>query len=172
LESAPIETIRERAEVSNGSFFHHFPTRAALVGELYLDGLRRYHAHIEEAIAPDPPAAAGVAAAIHAHLDWVVLQRSLSRLLEERVSLSEADQRRRTKENERFATVLDRWRRSLIESHQIVPMDNDLFVALIVGPARIISRNWLLGHRQVPPDSYSDDLVAAAIRALGVVRRE
>lgn len=170
LETVSIEAIRQRAGVSNGSFFHHFPTRADLVAEIYLDGLCAYHAHIEQTLAADPSAAVGVSAAIHAHLDWVVHQRAVGRLVigdDQPGRLGDDGERRRLAENDRFASVLDRWRQRLVETGQVREVSNEMFIAQIVGPARILARTWLLGHTTTPPSDYAEELIEASLRALG-----
>lgn len=166
LAATSIELLRERAGVSNGSFFHHFPSRDALIGELYLEALRGYHHEIEAELVDDPPARSGIDAAIRAHLSWVTVQDALGRLLEGPTPLHPDLQRRRDDENDRFASVLDRWRRSLIDRHEIVDVDNDVFIAVVVGPARIVGRNWLHRRRPTTPTDHADQLIELATRSL------
>src|SRR5687767_8188504 len=60
-----------RAAVSNGSLFHHFPSKEALAAAVYLEGLARYQARLLEALRAEADAERGVRAAVGAHLAWV-----------------------------------------------------------------------------------------------------
>lgn len=169
LEAVTVAEIREAAGVSNGSFFHHFPSKDALAGALYLDALRAYHERIEGVLVTGPPARVGVKAAIDAHLDWVATQRALSRLLfeRERAQWMASIRDDQIAENRRFARSLDSWREELVATGQIVDVDVEMLIALIVGPAQIFCRGWLAGRTEDDPHERSASLVEAALRALG-----
>jgi AcrR family transcriptional regulator len=57
--------VARRAGVPSGSLYHRFPTRPALMGELWLRTVRRFQVGWLEALRGDEPIAALVAAARH-----------------------------------------------------------------------------------------------------------
>lgn len=78
-----MDEIRRAAEVSNGSLFHHFPTKNHLARALYLEALQDYQAAQTTVLAKARSARAGVEGMIAAHIDWVLGDRVAARILVE-----------------------------------------------------------------------------------------
>ena len=72
--------VARRADVPSGSLYHRFPSRAALMGELWLRTVRRFQAGWLDALRDDDPLAALVAAARHV-VAWSRRNRDEARLL-------------------------------------------------------------------------------------------
>ena len=75
--SLSLDEVRRDAGISNGSLFHHFPTKAHLARELYLGALADYQSALVRALrkagggaATGPSAYRGIAALVDAHIGW------------------------------------------------------------------------------------------------------
>lgn len=168
FEGATVAAIRGRAGASNGSFFHVFGSKKDLAGTLFLEILRRYHAAMLAAVAPEIGAQHGVAGLIRAHLDWVVNNRREARFLFEisRGEWLEAVRDAQSIQNAQLAEGIERWRGPLTARGELLPMAPSLFLSQIIGPAQIFCRAWLSGRDPADPRRQADILIACAIRAL------
>jgi AcrR family transcriptional regulator len=72
--------VASGAQVPSGSLYHRFPSRAALMGELWLRTVGRFQAGWLQALQDDDPLTALVAAARHV-VDWSRRNRDDARLL-------------------------------------------------------------------------------------------
>jgi AcrR family transcriptional regulator len=75
-----MAAVARRAAVPSGSLYHRFPSRGALLGELWLRTLRRFQAGWLEALRADDPVDALVAAARHVVV-WSRRHRDEARVL-------------------------------------------------------------------------------------------
>ena len=80
---ASMDLVRQEAGVSNGSLYHHFPTKAQLADALYAWTLRDFHATVLAPIAGRAGAQAGVKGMIRAFVQWVEQNPGSARLLHE-----------------------------------------------------------------------------------------
>lgn len=167
-EAATIGEIRGKAGVSNGSFFHAFPSKQALAAALFIDALRHYHAAMISALTPPPSASGGVERLISTHIDWVVANRSKAMFLFEQsraewlVEVREAQAATNRELRDRIAA----WRDPLVRSGDLRDMSTDTFISQIIGPAQIFCRAWLSGRSDEDPHRHASELAACAIRAL------
>lgn len=174
LESGTVAAIRQRAGLSNGSFFHLFKSKQELAGALFVDVLRRYHAAI---MAPFDGAAIGAAAGIErlirAHLDWVMSHRLEARFLFEIARNDWGGEARAAQraENDKLAERLDGWRQPLLLRGELAAMPAALFFVQLIGPAQMLCRGWLSGRDRSDPRQHADQLIDCAIRALVVQAR-
>lgn len=168
FDGATVAAIRAKARASNGSFFHFFASKRELAATLFLETLQRYHAAILAVVRPGLSAREGIAALIHAHLDWVVESRREARYLFE-ISRSDWTEELREAQralNARFAEGIERWRAPLIASGALLPLPHVIFASQVIGPAQIFCRAYLSGRERSDPRLHADQLVACAIRAL------
>jgi AcrR family transcriptional regulator len=168
FEGATVAAIRGRAGASNGSFFHVFDSKKDLAGTLFLEILRRYHAAMLAAVAPDIGARHGIAGLIRAHLDWVANNRREARFLFEisRGEWLEAVRDAQSTQNALMSEGLERWRAPLLARGELLPMAPVVFLSQIIGPAQIFCRAWLSGRDRADPRHQADSLIACAVRAL------
>jgi AcrR family transcriptional regulator len=162
-EDASLRAVRQRAGVSNGSLFHHFPTRRDLTAAVVAAGLDDHQRLLLAALGSN--AERGVTDAVRRHLVWVEENPAVARLLLSappdllRASVSEdvLDGSRRF-----FDAVAD-W----LSAHGWRQRPQlRVVLALWIGPAQECSRNWLAA-----PDTWSlaevaDDVADGAWAAL------
>lgn len=168
FEAATVAAICKAAGVSNGSFFHAFPSKDALAAELFLTALKAYHVAMVEALRDDPDAARGVAALVGAHLDWVVSERRAARFIFERPRAEWMTYIREAQrvENADFVAAIEAWRGPLTAKGAMRDLPASLFMAQIVGPAQIFCRAWLSGRVDEDPQAHAKGLIDCAVRAL------
>jgi AcrR family transcriptional regulator len=168
FDKVTIADICSATGLSNGSFFHQFPSKECLAAEIYLEALRHYHRNLGRALTGAHSAEEGIAALIRVHLRWVERNRQRARFLfahtrtEWLVSLRTAQE----EENAFFLRAIDNWRTKQMSSGQIHEMPVAVFISQIIGPAQIICRAWLSGRRNTPPSQFAGDLIGCGIRAL------
>ena len=167
-ESSTTEQIRSAANVSNGSFFHFFPTKRALAAAVYIDALRNYHQHLLKPLKQQPSAATGISQLIAGHLDWVTSHRSQAFFLFDQTRADWLGDIRPEQgaANLELRTELEAWRAQLVARRQLRPLPAELFFSQLIGPAQIFCRAWLSGRSRTNPKMQQDSLVDCALRAL------
>lgn len=170
--------IRADANVSNGSLFHHFPTKAHLARTLYVDTLLGYHHAILKALDGDPPAAQGVAALIDAHVRWVTTHPDDARVLDELRDAtrvhgapvegaplgSESVEWKRV--NAEAFGIVHAWIASRVEAGDMVDLPLSSFMALVFAPAVELTRAWVKKRPVRVRPSVREALVRGAIAAV------
>lgn len=141
-EATSLQEVRQRAGVSNGTLFHHFPRRAELATAVVAAGLAdQQDALVHELRGASTPAG-GVSAVVLRHLRWVEDNQQLARLLlaaSPEVLRGGLDATALTA-NRDFFTEVDSWLRSA--GWPGVP-DLAVVAALWIGPSQEYARGWL-----------------------------
>lgn len=162
-EATSMEVVRQRAGVSNGSLFHHFPARRDLTAAVVSRGLAQHHDVMLGALGSD--AGRSVREAVHRHIDWVSANPALARLLLAtplnvlRDSVADSALER----NRTFFTSLSTWLKAHGWSGQ--PSLHTV-LALWIGPAQEYCRNWAAEPDVWPLDLAADALAHGAWNAL------
>lgn len=167
-EETSVALVCAQAGVSNGSFFHAYPSKDALGADIYLSALQDYHRTMLAALETGPDAAAGIEALIHAHLTWVEKETPKARFLFEQVrsEWQEHLKAEQQAENAGFAEKVGVWRNPLVESGKLADISAPVFFAQLIGPAQMLCRAWLSGRSTDKPSGSALQLIAAAQKAL------
>jgi AcrR family transcriptional regulator len=145
LDGTSMERVRKSAGVSNGSLFHHFSTKEALVAALYLRTLSEYHAVIAHALGKRTSAERTTTAIVRAHLEWVLEHPAKARLLHE-MRWSEAVGSAKEELgalNREIFTKLKAWAAPQVEAGVVRDLPMDMLVAIVLGPSMELTRAWL-----------------------------
>ncbi len=162
-DSTSLQAVRERAGVSNGSLFHHFPTRQDLTAAVVGEALEEHQRVLLAQLGTD--AELGVTGAVRQHLSWVDDNRQVARLLLSaspevlRLSLSGPA----LESSRRFFLEVEGW----LREHgwrESVPLP--VVLALWVGPAQEFSRQRLAQDDDLPVLEAAEGLSAGAWAAL------
>lgn len=166
-EATTVARICKRAAVSNGSFFHAFPSKEALASALFLTALEAYHAALIETLSRETSAADGVSALVSEHIDWVIKHRAMARFMFDhpRVGQSKEVAYEQKAANERFRALLAEWIEPRLRSGALRRIAPEVFVSQIIGPAQLFCRAWLSGRSKVKPSKHKSQLIDCAIRA-------
>lgn len=165
-EATTVAGICRRAGVSNGSFFHAFPSKEAVAAAVFLAALGAYHAALAAAVAGDTAPAEGVAALVSAHVRWVMDNRRQARFMFLHTPHADGGQADQAAQNVRFRADLALWYAPHLASGMIQPMPPEVLVSQIIGPVQMFCRAWLSGRSREAPDIYLPALIACAVRAV------
>jgi AcrR family transcriptional regulator len=160
--------IRERAEASTGSIYHHFRSKEQLAAELYLEGVRSTQLHGLRALLQKDHAEHGIRALVEGYLDWVSDNRRLAVFLftmrhADFLQAVEDDLGRVEREAIEGATE---WFRSRMVSGELQNLTTDVVRAILYGPANHFARQWIASQADVELQTAKRVLASAAWDAL------
>lgn len=164
INATSLSQIQRDARASNGSFFHHFPTKEALAGAVYVDCVTRYQRAFLEELGRHADAEATVRAIVGMHLRWCADHPEMARFLITMTELAvlEAAESELRPLNERFATALQAWWRPHAHYGTLRPLSPAHSQALWLGPAQELVRAWLLGVIPDPPGAGDAEVLGDA----------
>lgn len=145
--AASMDLVRQEAGVSNGSLYHHFPTKAQLADALYAHTLRDFHSALLLPIAGRASAQAGekgVKGLIRAYVQWVVQHPERARLLHElRRSGDMTGGAEMSAANADAFGALARWIAQRVEAGEMRAMPFPVWMALVFSPATSLTPQWV-----------------------------
>ena len=155
--STSMDQVRQEAGVSNGSLYHHYPTKAQLADALYAHTLRDFHATLMTAIHGRATAQSGVKGLVRNYIHWVVDNPLSARLLHElRRSGGLADAGEWATVSAKGFDVLAIWLRQQVDAREMRDLPFPIWTAVVFAPALSLTPHWV---RQPKPD------VAPKVRA-------
>lgn len=159
-----LKQIQRDASASNGSVFHHFPTKEALAGAVYVDCAARYQEVFLEEIDRHDDAETAVRGIVRMHLRWCADHPQMARFL---ITMTEPAVLRAAEHelknlNDRFAAALRSWWRPHAHYRILRPLTPAQSQALWLGPAQELVRAWLLGVIPDPPSVADAEVLADA----------
>ncbi|MBH0776797.1 TetR/AcrR family transcriptional regulator [Nocardia bovistercoris] len=170
-ERTTIARIRERSGVSNGALFHHFPTKEAIAGALYVESIRSiqdgYRRVLERGPSTPREAIGGV---IEQHLSWVERNPARARFLyaQGRLDWSTAAGDELRAMNTEVGGAYREFLTPFVERGTVRELPMTVLVAVITGPAHAVAQQWLAGQIPGSATAYLDELVDAAVAAVAV----
>jgi AcrR family transcriptional regulator len=160
---ASMEMVRQLAGVSNGSLYHHFPTKAKLADVLYTYTLSDFHAALLPCIGERTAAEAGVRGMLRAYVGWVLAHPDRARLLHElRRSGHLSDEGEWAKASEENFRVLSDWVSRKVAEGQMRKMPFPIWVALVFAPAISLTAHWVKQPDPSVPPAVRSALERAA----------
>jgi AcrR family transcriptional regulator len=149
--AASMDLVRQEAGVSNGSLYHHFPTKAQLADALYAHTLRDFHTALVVPIAGRASAQTGVKGMIRAYIDWVVQYPERARLLHElkRTGDLAGGPGEWEQANAEGFGALAAWVDAKTQAGELRPMPFPVWMAVVFAPAMSLTRHWT---SQSPPN--------------------
>lgn len=142
--AASMDLVRQEAGVSNGSLYHHFPTKALLADALYVHTLRDFHSALLPPIAGRATAQTGVKGLIRAYIQWVVQHPEQARLLHElRRSGDMTGGAEMGAANADAFGALAQWIAQRVEAGEMRAMPFPVWMALVFSPAISLTPQWV-----------------------------
>jgi AcrR family transcriptional regulator len=156
--AASMDLVRQEAGVSNGSLYHHFPTKALLADAVYAHTLRDLHAALLVPVSGRAAAQTGVKGLLRVYVDWVVAHPDGARLLHELKRAGEwtTGATELAQANASGFGALQEWASAKAAAGEMRPLPFPVWMAVVFAPALSLTPQWL---RQSPPQ------VPAKVRA-------
>lgn len=144
FDAVSMDQVRLQAGVSNGSLYHHFPTKAQLARGVYLGALADYQAALMPAIGSGVGARAGVRALVTGHIEWVLRQPRLARVLERLRPLTALDGEAPDWEavNAEAFQHLKSWIAAQVAQGTMRRLPTSVWLALVLGPSMQLTAGW------------------------------
>ena|SRR5436305_3319295 len=168
-ERTTIARILERSGVSNGALFHHFPSKAAIAGAIYVDAIASFQQGLWDLLQRRPRSLrAAVRGALSHQMSWTEQHPDLARFVYTRGHLEWDSPGGPTVAalNRDLGGAFKDWISPLISSGEVRPRSMLLITAIVSGPAHAIARRWLAGQLQQLPSEFVDELADAAVAGL------
>ena len=142
--AASMDQVRQAAGVSNGSLYHHFPTKAQLADALYAQTLHDFHGVMLAPIARDVSAEAGVKGVVRAHVNWVLKNPGRAALLHKLKRDGEATDASPdiSAANAKAFSTLRGWIDRKTEAGEMRAVPFYLWMSLVFAPAMALNARW------------------------------
>ena len=170
IAATPIDTIREQANSSIGSIYHHFGNKEGLVAALFFAALDDQMAQAQPRIEGAGSTQEAVHALVHTFMEWMSEQPELARfMVQARASVADGPfkdalaQRNRL----RYGRMLQ-WLEAGVRQGSIRALPREAYASLLIGAAENYGRAWLSGRVQTPPKDIAAVFADAAWRAVGM----
>jgi AcrR family transcriptional regulator len=160
--AASMEQVRQAAGVSNGSLYHHFPTKTHLVNAVYAQTLREFHAALGRALDTAPDAESGVKGLIHAYIAWVVANPDSARLLERLRHRDTVESDEIGQTNAQAFDRLGQWVQEHVASGHMQELPFGVWMALVFSPVRTLTPKWTADARPGVGAALRETLAQAA----------
>ncbi|WP_313863961.1 TetR/AcrR family transcriptional regulator [Mycobacterium sp.] len=167
-----VARIREHSGVSNGALFHHFSSKEAIAGALYIEAMRSVQDGFWNVIRQSPATLReAVAGVIRQQLSWIEDNPDRARFLYGRGQLDwTTDAGGQLKGlNRDLADVYQDWLAPFVVRGEAKDLPMTVVVAIVTGPAHAIAQRWLAGQLPGSLLQYADELIDAAVAALSGV---
>ncbi len=168
LAGTSMEQVRRDAGVSNGSLYHHFPSRSALAARLLVEGMNRSQQAVLDAVGSTDHAESAVRGVVTAQLGWVEAHTDWARLLfgdlPDEVLL--AAEPTFSAQNRHYLRVVDGWWRGQVDRGAVRDLPFEVAHALWLGPGQELARHWVRGRGRRRPTEVADLVAEGAWRAL------
>lgn len=171
IQSATVEAIRERANSSIGSIYHHFGNKDGLVAALFFAALDDQLALSQPRLDAAASTQDAIGVLVHSYLEWVTQQPELARfMLQARATVAngpfgeELQQRNKL----RFGAMLQ-WLDKGIQDGSLRALPRETYASLLIGPSEHYCRGWLSGRVKTRPAELAPVFAQAAWRTVGLV---
>lgn len=167
-EATTMDLVRAEAGVSNGSLYHHFPTKAQLAGTLYEGLLRDFQQSLLKAISGKAGAESGVRGLVRAYVRWVVAHPDRAKLLHRlRLTNDLAHMETAwTHPNQEASDSLREWIARMVAAGEMRRLPFTLWMALVFSPAMALTSQWVGQTPPSVPQAVRTALEDAAWRAV------
>ncbi|MBC7617473.1 MAG: TetR/AcrR family transcriptional regulator [Candidatus Saccharibacteria bacterium] len=168
--AASMDMVRQEAGVSNGSLYHHFPTKALLADGLYVHTLRDFHAALLAPIAGAATAEAGVKGLIRAYIQWVLQHPAQARLLHKlRRTDGMTEGMETSAVNAEAFAALALWIGQQVDAGKMRSMPLPVWMALVFSPALSLTQQWVAQAKPAVTPKVRAALEHGAWMAVAVV---
>jgi AcrR family transcriptional regulator len=146
FDAVSMEQVRLKVAVSNGSLYHHFPTKAHLARSVYLCALDDYQAHMMGAVDAGTSAGDGVRALVRRHIAWVLRSPRQALVLDRLRPRAAIEGHAPDWEavNAKAFSHLKAWIALKVASGDMLKLPFKVWLALVLGPSMQLTPGWAL----------------------------
>lgn len=170
IQATTIETIRERANSSIGSIYHHFGNKDGLVAALYLAALDDQMVATQPRIEAATSARNAIEGLVQTYLEWVTERPALARFLSQaRASVAEGpfSEELAQRNKQRYGVLLE-WLETGVKEGSIRALPRETYASLLIGQSENYCRAWLSGRVKTKPTDFVAVFAEAAWRSIGM----
>ena len=137
-DQTTLADIRERADASTGSIYHHFGSKDQIAASLYLDGVRQTQTAGLEALLRTRTARTGIASQVAAYIDWVVANPDFARFLfaMRHAPFVESEDPAIDDLNQDVYQGAARWLNDRVDAGELPELEPAIRWAIVFGPCR------------------------------------
>jgi AcrR family transcriptional regulator len=146
FDAVSMEQVRLKVAVSNGSLYHHFPTKAHLARSVYLCALDDYQAHMMGAVDAGTPAGDGVRGLVRRHIAWVLRSPRQALVLDRLRPQAAIEGHAPDWEavNAEAFSHLKAWIALKVASGDMLKLPFKVWLALVLGPSMQLTAGWAM----------------------------
>jgi len=170
VAATTLEQVRDAADISVGSLYHHFGSREGLIAALYEDLLERYRAVLAPALAQCDGARELLDAFVATHIGWAVAHPAAARFLARHrhdPALQPAEAKLQAGTADFLHPLLMRLKPA-VAAGTIRALPPELLLSLVVGPVQAWLQQWFDGRVSQKPDAAARKLADLIWAALAV----
>ena len=170
IQATTIETIRERANSSIGSIYHHFGNKDGLIAELFFAALDDQLTLTQPRVQAAASAKEAIEALVRTYLEWVTQRPELARFLSQaRASVADGPfANELTERNKRrYGELLELLEKG-VKNGSVRPLPRETYAPLLIGQSDNYCRAWLSGRVKTRPADFVKVFAEAAWRSVGV----
>ncbi len=174
IQATTVETIRERANSSIGSIYHHFGNKDGLIAALFFAALDDQLAMTQPRIQNAVSAKQAIEALVQTYLEWVTQQPELARFLSQaRASVADGPFGNELMErNKQRHGDLMQWLEKGIKDGSVRPLPRETYASLLIGQSDSYCRAWLSGRVKSKPSDFVQVFVDSAWRSVGIADKK
>ena len=165
-----MEQVRSAAGASNGSLYHHFPTKNHLARAVYDAALRDYQANMRSALGDRVSAKQGVQDLVKRHIAWVLGAPQQARVLIELRAHTAIDGVEPDWEwtNAQAFAALKEWIARHVAQGALQDLPFDVWMALVFAPVMQLTATWARESQPKVAPRVANALAQAAWRSVCV----
>ena len=164
FEATSMEQVRVAAGVSNGSLYHHFPTRNHLARAIYEEALHDYQASLRAALGRALSAEEGVRRLVKRHIAWVLRSPQQARILIELRAFTAIEGSAPDWQlvNAEVFAALKAWIARHVAEGSLRELPFEVWMAMVFAPVMQLTSTWARQERLRVAPSIADALARAA----------
>lgn len=168
LEATTIDTIRQRADSSIGTIYHHFGNKEGLVAAIFLAALDDQQAQIGQALRLATDARQAIVALITTYMTWVTEQPKLARFMFQARTLvaSSSFKNELDARNKQRYGSLQNYLTEGVKKGEIRSLPRETYASLLIGQSENYCRAWLSGRVKGAPLEHAEVFAEAAWRSV------
>jgi AcrR family transcriptional regulator len=174
IQATTVETIRERANSSIGSIYHHFGNKDGLIAALFFAALDDQLTLTQPRMETAASAKDAIVAMVQTYLEWVTQQPELARFMSQaRASVADGPfgNELLQRNKQRYGGLMD-WLEKGVQEGSIRPLPRETYASLLIGQSENYCRAWLSGRVKTKPTDFVPVFTEAAWRSVGMVDTE